>query len=805
MNAPGAVVNAGDTLYFKVNVTDESDINSVSLRFRHSEHTDHVIYVSGYLRSYDEENGIMELALKIPEDKISGTWELYYIHAEDYYGNYNSYIRNYDYTTGEWIYPDIPGFSDISFTIASKEILPTSVNIPEKITVSVCDIYTIRPDVEPITSIPQWRWTSSDTSIAEIYSTDNMRAANVIGNAPGVATITGVTSNGLTVSSEVTVMDAPPPTAGCIDSVYSIDVDTKLIIAPELTPTGATTLYEVTSDNPHVAVVGTTEGHTAVTITGINPGTATITIRGRNNLVMTTTVIVGDESDIQHEKVVVDAVDATCRREGRTSYIKCSACRYHFTEPQTIPVTDHEYDEWYTVTAPTGTRDGVSRRDCKNCIAYETKVIPATGESGQPDNPVIPDNPAKPNTPSSPSTSDSNSKPTINVGSGNVSVNVSGDNVKITVSEKNVSNIIADAAKTGIVGLDISKLDVSGVSVPQNLINAINESSDISALSITTSNGNMEISADALSTIASALESKNDSVKLEINTIDAKDIPATQRYPIADIMNSAAFVNLSATIEHKDNNGKITGTSQIHEFYGDITISVPLKESESMKGRQIIACYFADDGSITYFPAKYENGIVTFKTNHYSAFGVFASSAAAFSDIDWNAWYMTAIEYAAGKELMNGVGNSTFAPDQTLSRAMLAQILYNKAGKPVVKEISQFTDVTASDWFADAVIWAASEGITSGYGNGLFGSNDNVTREQLVVMLWHSVGCPKESEAVLTAYTDSASISSYAQQAMAWALSNGIIGGMGNGVLNPNGNATRAQIAQVLMNFMTKI
>ena len=824
MNTPGVTVTTGDILSFTVNVGDNSNLSSVYLDLRHSENTSHSM--TARLASYNEDTGVAQLTLTIPKNKINGTWELYSIDVHDYYGNYKSY-----YGDGHYNDANIPGFDDIHFTIASIDTLPTAVTIPEKIEVSVCDVYTIRPDVEPITSIPNWTWTSSDTSIAEIYSIDSFRAANIIGVAPGIATITGVTSNGLTVSSEVTVLDAPPPTAGQIDSVYSIDVDATITILPGLTPADATTLYEVTSDNPHVAMAGTTDGQTAVTITGINPGTATITIRGRNNLLMTTTVIVGDENDIQHKKVVVEGWEATCTLEGRTSYTRCSACYYHFTEPEAIPATGHEFGEWYVDREPTETREGLSRRKCQRCWVSETKPIPATGTSGTPDipdtpvipekpdipdTPVVPEKPDTPNVPEIPDYPDepgysdlpvTNHKPTVNIGSEKVDANVKGNHAEITVSNDNITNMIGDAANTGVVKLNVSGLkDVSHLSVPQNLIGAINESNDVSALSITMNSGSMEISADALSTIASALESENDSVKFEINTVDAADIPGTQRYPISNVMNSAVFVNLNATIEHKDDKGNITGTEQIHEFYGNISVSVPFQQPENMEGRQIIACYFADDGSITYFPAKYENGIVTFTTNHYSAFGVFASSAAAFSDIDLNAWYMTAVEYAANNQLMNGVSNTSFAPNNALSRAMLAQILYNKADQPVIEESSAFTDVTADDWFADAVIWAASEEIVGGYGNGLFGANDNITREQLVVMLWRSVGSPEPTESgstLLDNYTDSTKISGYAEQAMVWAVSNGIINGMGDDILNPGGNATRAQVAQMLMKFMT--
>lgn len=808
MNAPGATVTAGDELYFSIGLSDESDLESISLDFKIEGVSDGLNLIGSKFVSYDTETGVAQVKVEITDDIPNGAWYLCWIFASDVYGNSKNYYSS----------DNIVGFDDIRFAIASTATLPTSVSIPETLTVSVCDVYTIRPVVEPITSIPEWTWISSDTGIVEIHSAGGGTSANVTGVAPGTATITGVTSNGLAVSCEVTVVDAPPPIAGFVDSVYHIDVDTTIHIVPTLTPDDATTLYEVTSDNPHVVAVGTAGGHTSVTITGINPGTATITIRGRNNLVLTTTIIVGDENDVQHEKVTVEAVPATCTREGRTSYIKCSACRYHFTEPETIPMTDHEYGEWYVYLEPTATEDGVSRRDCENCSAYETDVIPATGEpdpepepepepeSGpEPERPVIPDIPAVPHV-------QEEDEPSIDIGGETVDVKVDGEMVGITVSDENVSNIIEEAAESGVVELDVSGLeDASGVSVPQNLIDAINESEDVSALSITTSTGSMELSADALGAIASAMENENDSVKLEINTIDAGNITSSQRYPVAQVMNSAVFVDLSATIEHKDARGNVTGTSTIHQFYGDITISVPLKQTDSMQGRQIIACYFADDGSVTYFPAKYENGIVTFTTNHYSTFGVFASRAATFTDIDLNEWYMSAAEYITSKELMNGVGGSAFAPNSELSRAMLTQILYNMEGRPAVTGSSEFSDVADGEWYTDAVIWASANGIVGGYGDGRFGPNDPVTREQMATILYRyeqsKGGGFQGMWMFLLDYPDREEVSEWAYEAVCWMTMNGIINGIPEGdttKICPAGTATRAQVAQTLMNFMTK-
>lgn len=174
-----------------------------------------------------------------------------------------------------------------------------------------------------------------------------------------------------------------------------------------------------------------------------------------------------------------------------------------------------------------------------------------------------------------------------------------------------------------------------------------------------------------------------------------------------------------------------------------------------------------------------------------------------FTDISEGNWYYDAVKFVSENSLMNGIGNGVFAPDAYLSRAMLAQILYNKEGKPAVTQSSTFTDVTPGDWYYDAVTWAAANNIVSGYGDGLYGSNNSITREQLAVMLWRYAGEPAATGKELH-FSDASAVSGYAMDALCWATENGIINGKGGNILDPQGQATRAQVAQMLMNYLRK-
>lgn len=174
-----------------------------------------------------------------------------------------------------------------------------------------------------------------------------------------------------------------------------------------------------------------------------------------------------------------------------------------------------------------------------------------------------------------------------------------------------------------------------------------------------------------------------------------------------------------------------------------------------------------------------------------------------FTDVAEGKWYYNAVRFVQENDLMVGYSNGEFGVNDDLSRSQLAQILFNKEGKPEVTGKTDFSDVSNKAWYTDAVYWAANKGIVSGYGNGKFGPNDAITREQLAVMLWNYYGSPTVTNTEFN-FTDKNKISGFAMDAMRWAVDKGILSGCGNGRLEPKGLASRAQVAQVLLNSMGK-
>ena len=172
-----------------------------------------------------------------------------------------------------------------------------------------------------------------------------------------------------------------------------------------------------------------------------------------------------------------------------------------------------------------------------------------------------------------------------------------------------------------------------------------------------------------------------------------------------------------------------------------------------------------------------------------------------FRDVPDNSWAADAVSFVSAHELFSGTGSDQFSPDLPMSRGMLAVVLHNLEGNPRQAFANAFADVRGTAWYADGVAWAAEHGIISGYDGNRFGPDDNITREQLAVMLWRYAGSPTAVSGTLR-FSDADTASDWAQNALLWAVEQGILSGKGGGILDPLGKATRAQAAQMLKNFI---
>ena len=240
-----------------------------------------------------------------------------------------------------------------------------------------------------------------------------------------------------------------------------------------------------------------------------------------------------------------------------------------------------------------------------------------------------------------------------------------------------------------------------------------------------------------------------------------------------------------------------------------VTLTVRADEGYQLDGLTVTdskggTVKLTDKGSGTYtftMPASKVTVQATFTQNQ--------SGTLPFTDVKTGDWFYEAVQYVYDKGMMTGVSADRFAPASTTTRGMIVTILYRLENEPAVSGGSAFTDVENGAWYADAVAWAAANDIVNGTSATTFAPNSPITREQMATMLYRFAQY-KGMDAVtlqehLTGYPDGGQVSDYAIPAMNWAVGQGLIAGMENGTLVPQGSATRAQVATILMRFCENI
>ena len=223
----------------------------------------------------------------------------------------------------------------------------------------------------------------------------------------------------------------------------------------------------------------------------------------------------------------------------------------------------------------------------------------------------------------------------------------------------------------------------------------------------------------------------------------------------------------------------------------------------------LTAWSLADDGSISAVGGAYDAGQQTYAFDVVN--GVTAIARFPFTDVVAGTWYYGAAAYAYNNGLFAGMTPTAFAPNATMTRAMLVSVLWRLAGAPAPKAPNTFVDVPDGAWYTDAVTWAAENGVVSGIGGSRFDPSGFVTREQTAEILYnyaHSKGYDVSARADLTAFPDAGSVSGWAEEALSWANAAGLINGTvrdGRTILDPQGSASRAQVAMILMNYVEHV
>lgn len=259
------------------------------------------------------------------------------------------------------------------------------------------------------------------------------------------------------------------------------------------------------------------------------------------------------------------------------------------------------------------------------------------------------------------------------------------------------------------------------------------------------------------------------------------------------------------------NNGGVNASPSSAEKGATITITL-----SPDKGYKLDKLTVTDGSGKTVSTVKKSDTVYTF-TMPASAVKVGVSyvkatetpSETKFNDVSANDWFASAVDYVTGKGMMNGTADNTFSPKANTTRGMIVTVLYRLENQPSTSAAS-FTDVASGAYYANAVAWANANGIVSGYGSGKFGPNDKVTREQLAAILYRYAQYKKYDVSVgedtnILSYDDAQSISTYAIPAIQWACGAGVVTGKSGSKLDPKGNATRAEVAAMLMRFCENV
>lgn len=396
----------------------------------------------------------------------------------------------------------------------------------------------------------------------------------------------------------------------------------------------------------------------------------------------------------------------------------------------------------------------------------------------------------------------------------NVTVQVKGDTATITSAD--VDKVL-EAEDVGTVTIDVSALkqDVSEVVIPGAMVDKIadavaDENNSAEGLEVKLPTGTVIFDETAVTTIAKQTEGKD--LTLNLDDVKVTELTSAQQDAVKEL---EVEVVLDAYLT---SNGQ-----RISDFGGGkATVSVPYELKDGQTAQGLVVWYVADDGTKTQVPATYDGKNIVFTVSHFSNYVVAydAEKAAAcpqddtcpmsaFTDLDPTLWYHDGIHFAIENGMMNGVGDNKFDPNGTTSRGMIVTILYRLENEPEITAENPFSDVEDGKWYTDAVIWAAENKIVDGYGNGKFGPNDPITREQLAAILYRyaqfkGVDVSVGEDTNILSFGDATEVSGWANAAMRWAVGSGIINGK-DGRLVPKGDASRAEAATMLQRFCENV
>ncbi|MBS7525874.1 S-layer homology domain-containing protein [Fusibacter paucivorans] len=329
-----------------------------------------------------------------------------------------------------------------------------------------------------------------------------------------------------------------------------------------------------------------------------------------------------------------------------------------------------------------------------------------------------------------------------------------------------------------VEGADVIEANMSGLS---DVFAVVDE------VKVVTPTASFEIDKNSFS------EDLTTDVKVSAKNVSVTDLSAVQR---AQVPSNAKVIDLNASV----------GDTKVSTFKKPINVALPYELSANENPDKLTVFLLKDDGTIESVPAKYENGQVTFSRKGFSIYFV-KENDVNFTDLTSVEWARDAIEYIAAKGITGGTSATTFSPNAQITRAEFLTMLMKIAQLNGDASALPFTDVQASDWYAESVAAAFENDITSGTSTTTFSPDAPITRQDMAVMVakvmladGYLPGVPADA----AEFNDLSQIKNYAVQSVALASREGIMNGTDLGNFNPTANATRAEAAAMLYNLFTK-
>lgn len=367
-----------------------------------------------------------------------------------------------------------------------------------------------------------------------------------------------------------------------------------------------------------------------------------------------------------------------------------------------------------------------------------------------------------------------------------LNVTLSGKLATLSLGTSDLSSLIFPSSN---ITFDLSSLDdISGVVIPSGMFSTV---SGANTLTISLADASVTFEHTSLMAIAAA---GGGDVTLTATSVDPKTLSAKQQ----TLIGSHPVISLSLT----------SGSTVISKFGGGtVKLSLPYTLGANENPDTIVVWCISDSGIMDAVTGNYDPDTksVVFTVKHFSKYAV---GILPFTDFSRDDWYFDSVSFAYANGLITGTGASEFDPNLPMTRAMLITVLWRLADSPKAQSTGSFSGEPSDMWYSYALSWALENGIVMGYGNGSFGANNELTREQMAVIIVNYAkykGYDVSTSSDLSSFTDRDSVSSWAKNAMLWAYGKNLVSGTGGGLLSPHSNATRCQIAAILQRFIENI